>query len=105
MPSLLLPHSSHAPQSGHGLESGNLSRSSWETRGSVCRSGLPEEQGVHMQRVRAISRTGSVKVEARESCRLSGQQAAGPEQSRCCGSSARSLAAESPIAPDSQAFS
>ena len=44
---------------------------------------------MHMQRLRAISRTGSVAVEAGESCRLSGQQAAGPEQSRCCGSSAK----------------
>ena len=71
----------------------------------MCRSGLPEEQGVHMQRLQAISRTGSVAVEAGESCRLSGQQAGGPEQSRCCGSSAKVTNCRIPHSPDGQAVS
>ena len=44
---------------------------------------------MHMQRVGSISGTGSVAVEAGDSCHLSGHQAAGLEQSRCCRSSAK----------------
>lgn len=70
------------------LESGNLGRSSWGTQGLCVHRGSLRNRAC-ICRVGSISRTGSVAVEAGESCRLSGQQAAGPEQSRCCRSSAK----------------